>query len=211
MHDAAWLIVSCLYPLEHRMWWRGLWWGRGFFYCKWSESQAARYHQAQMSTSFQRRVWRPTCAAWWLHSNVTNGQLNDTNIRIEYFRLYTDVNTNKWYVVHICKVTFYLPHEICVTAFPMSSNTFLGLISWFVELCPSCPYPPAPNVNTPPSCKMQHQCHQLYWCFLWKQVLQGQNFRVTPQQTELCASGALTGSFIYPLIMEIFKEHNLIN
>lgn len=48
----------------------------------------------------------------------------------------------------------YLPHAICVTTFPISSNTFLGLISWFVELCPSCPYPPAPNVNTPPSCKI---------------------------------------------------------
>lgn len=48
-----------------------------------------------------------------------------------------------------------LPHAICVTTFPMSSNTFRGLISWFVELCPSCPYPPAPNVNTPPSCKIK--------------------------------------------------------
>lgn len=45
----------------------------------------------------------------------------------------------------------YLPQDICVTTFPMSSNTFLGLISWFVVLCPSWPYPPAPNVNTPPS------------------------------------------------------------
>lgn len=52
-----------------------------------------------------------------------------------------------------CNCTFYLPHAICVTTLPMSSNTFLGLISCFVELCPSCPYPPAPNVNTPPSCK----------------------------------------------------------
>lgn len=50
------------------------------------------------------------------------------------------------------KIIQYLPHEICVTTFPISSKTFLGLISWFVELCPSCPYPPAPNVNTPPSC-----------------------------------------------------------
>lgn len=53
--------------------------------------------------------------------------------------------------------TIYLPHAICVTTFPMSSNTFLGLISWFVELCPSCPYPPAPNVNTPPSCEIRRQ------------------------------------------------------
>lgn len=48
----------------------------------------------------------------------------------------------------------HLPQAICVTTFPMSSNTFLGLISWFVELWPSCPYPPAPNVNTPPSCRI---------------------------------------------------------
>ena len=41
----------------------GLWPGQGFFCCKWSEYQAARYHQAQKSTSFQRRVWKPTCAA----------------------------------------------------------------------------------------------------------------------------------------------------
>lgn len=54
------------------------------------------------------------------------------------------------------EIKFYLPHEICVTTFPISSNTFLGLISWFVELCPSCPYPPAPNVNTPPSCKISN-------------------------------------------------------
>lgn len=31
----------------------------------------------------------------------------------------------------------YLPQAICVTTFPMSSNTFLGLISWFVVLWPS--------------------------------------------------------------------------
>jgi len=47
----------------------------------------------------------------------------------------------------------HLPQEICVTTLPMSSNTFLGLTSWWVELCPSWPYPPAPNVNTPPSCR----------------------------------------------------------
>lgn len=41
----------------------------------------------------------------------------------------------------------------------MSSNTFLGLISWFVELCPSCPYPPAPNVNTPPSCGINNSSY----------------------------------------------------
>ncbi|TNN46450.1 hypothetical protein EYF80_043366 [Liparis tanakae] len=46
-------------------------------------------------------------------------------------------------------------HEICVTTLPMSSNTFLGLTSWWVELCPSWPYPPAPNVNTPPSCSRE--------------------------------------------------------
>ena len=39
----------------------------------------------------------------------------------------------------------------------MSSNTFLGLISWFVQLCPSCPYPPAPKVNTPPSCNISSE------------------------------------------------------
>lgn len=83
----------------------------------------------------------------------------------------------KWVKKKMCKVNFYLPHEICVTTFPMSSNTFLGLISWFVELCPSCPYPPAPNVNTPPSCKMQDQQHWLFWWSPGKRVLQGQNVR----------------------------------
>lgn len=36
---------------------------------------------------------------------------------------------------------------------PISSKTFLGFISWLVELWPNWPYPPAPKVNTPPSWK----------------------------------------------------------
>lgn len=69
-----------------------------------------------------------------------------------------------------------LPHAICVTTFPMSSNTFRGLISWFVELCPSCPYPPAPNVNTPPSCKIKQQ-------FLLIFIGKGQQKKLNRQDT----------------------------
>lgn len=133
--------------------WRVPWQGRGFFCCKWSEYPAARYHQAQMSTSFQKRVRKPTYAALELHSNLKS----------VYLPLSQYTKKDLVYIMHVwenmCKNThsqFYLPHEICVTTFPMSSNTFLGLISWFVELCPSCPYPPAPNVNTPPSCKISN-------------------------------------------------------
>lgn len=45
----------------------------------------------------------------------------------------------------------YLPQAIWVTMLPISSKTFLGFISWLVELWPNWPYPPAPKVNTPPS------------------------------------------------------------
>lgn len=51
-HDAT----ACLIPLEHRRPQRDLWQGLGFFGCKWSGYQAGRYHQAQMSTSYRRRV-----------------------------------------------------------------------------------------------------------------------------------------------------------
>ncbi len=46
----------------------------------------------------------------------------------------------------------YLPQPICITVLPISSNTFLGSDSCWVELWPNWPYMPAPNVNAPPSC-----------------------------------------------------------
>ena len=52
----------------------------------------------------------------------------------------------------------YLPHAICVTSEPINSEIFLGKCSSFVELCPSCPYLPDPNENTPPSSVATTEC-----------------------------------------------------
>lgn len=86
------------------------------------------------------------------------------------------------------RINTHLPHEICVTTFPMSSNTFRGLISWFVELCPSCPYPPAPNVNTPPSCETrptQHTGNTHFTSF-------GPNLLAEQQHSEIAVSATVS-------------------
>ncbi len=90
----------------------------------------------QIEQKFEKR------SAVWYFKNI---QLYSLVLETDNITKYQGIYINMWR-------KFYLPHAICVTTFPMSSNTFLGLISWFVELCPSCPYPPAPNVKTPPSC-----------------------------------------------------------
>lgn len=56
--------VMYLCPSAHWRIWRGLWWGRDSSCCKWSVFRAARSHRDQMSTSSQRRAWRPVCAAF---------------------------------------------------------------------------------------------------------------------------------------------------
>ena len=56
----------------------------------------------------------------------------------------------------------YLPQAIWETVLPISSNTLRGSSSCCVELWPSWPCIPAPNVNTPPDWNKVNTVETLY-------------------------------------------------